>query len=175
MPVLSRLLLPCLLLSTGALTVQATEQTVAPTAVTEPEPEVPSDDFIRNQLDALGIGYEIDADGDFRVVYALDEGRSQIAFVRSAVESYGSLRIREILSPAYRAEGPRVPYSVALRMLEHGNSIKLGGWGVNGPYATFIVKIAADAPAELLRDALEFAAHAADELEREFTGSKDEF
>ena len=137
-----------------------------------PEPDA----VVEAQLKSKGIKYEIDQDGDFKVVYEVgDAGRTQLAYVRTHVDEYGELRIREILSLGYRSEGNSFPPLVANRMLDHNNEVKLGAWATQDNLAVFTVKISADATADELVDALEFAVNAADKLEEEFTGSKDEF
>ena len=54
-----------------------------------------ADRSIGRQLDSLGYNHEIDADGDYQMVFDMDDGRSQLVYVRSAIENYGSLSVRE--------------------------------------------------------------------------------
>lgn len=133
-----------------------------------------ADKSVQRQLDKRKIQYRVDADGDFRVTYEVDDGRTQLAFVRSATFSYGKLRIREIRSIGWRGDGA-FPQSVANRMLEHSNEAKLGAWTKQGNLAIFTAKIAADASDQQLVDAIELTARLADELEKELVPDKDEF
>ena len=55
-------------------------------------------------------------------------GVDQLAYVRSPVERFGSYRIREIWSPAYRADGDALSAAVANRLLEDAQSSILGDW-----------------------------------------------
>src|SRR5207342_782892 len=59
------------------------------------------DKIVKAQLDSKSLKYEVDKDGDFKVVYQTTGGRTQLAYVRSTTNSYGSLKIREIWSPGY--------------------------------------------------------------------------
>ncbi len=136
-----------------------------------PEP----DKKVRKHLDSRKIRYEIDAEGDFKITYSLPNNRTQLAFVRSITFEYGKLRIREILSIGYRSDGDAFPADVANRMLEHNNSAKLGAWAKQGRLAIFTAKIPADASQAELIDAIAVTVSLADELEKEFTGEKDEF
>lgn len=125
-------------------------------------------------LDGLQYQYEVDEDGDYKMVFDLEDDRTQLAFVRSSVETYGNHHIREVWSPGYRSPGAQFPAPVANRLLEYSNSSKLGSWVKQGNTAMFVVKIDADASAEVLSDAINAAVQSADELELELT-SKDEF
>ena len=133
-----------------------------------------ADKSVQRQLDKRKIQYKVDADGDFRVTYDVGNGRTQLAFVRSATFSYGKLRIREIRSIGYRGEAA-FPQSVANRLLEHSNEAKLGAWTKQGNLAIFTTKIPADASDQQLVDAIELTARLADELEKELVPTKDEF
>ena len=134
-----------------------------------------ADNAVKAQLDAKGIKYQIDKDGDFRIVYQLDGGRTQVAWVRSTTSSYGSLKIREIWSPGYRSDGNDFPARIANDLLARNHLVKLGAWETQKNVAMFVVKIPADASADQLVDAVAVAVDSADEVEKEITGSKDEF
>ena len=136
-----------------------------------PEP----DKKVRKLLDSRKVRYDVDDDGDFKVTYEMANGRTQLAFVRSTTFAYGKLAIREILSIGYRSDGDVFPADVANRMLDHNNGAKLGAWAKQGKLAIFTTKIPADASADELVDAIEVTVSLADELEKEFTGDKDEF
>ncbi len=134
-----------------------------------------ADPLISRHLDSLEYRYEVDEDGDYKLTFEIDDKRSQLAYVLSATETFGNLQIREIWSPAYRASSAQFPADVANRLLEDSQSSKLGGWVKQGDMAVFVVKIAADAAAGELDDALDFVLRAADQMEAALTQGKDEF
>ena len=131
---------------------------------------------VEKQLKSLGYGYKVDDDGDFGVVFDTDEDgtRSQLAYVRSSVQSYGSLRIREIWSPGYKVPTGGMPASVAIRLLKANQESKLGAWTLQGDYAVYVVQLPADASEDALRDSLAIAIQSADEIEAELTPGKDD-
>ena len=134
-----------------------------------------ADNIVKAQLDSKGIKYEIDKDGDFKIVYKMSGGRTQLAFVRSAVNNYGTLKIREIWSPGYKSDSNDFPALIANSLLDKNHEVKLGAWEAQDNIAMFVVKITADANAEQLVDAIEAAVNSADELEKEVSGDKDEY
>lgn len=133
------------------------------------------DRSVRKMLDKRKVSYEVDKDGDFKLSYDMGGGRSQVVFVRSATLEYGKLRIREIFSTGYRADGNAFPAAVANRMLEIGSQAKLGAWTKLGSLGVFTTRIAANASEQELLGAIELTGTLADELEKELSGSKDEF
>jgi len=134
------------------------------------------DPQVRAQLDALGYKYQVDADGDFVLTFSLDDKRSQMAYVLSRTQRFGSLKVREIWSPAYRTgDGGALPAAIANRLLEDGQLSKLGGWVSQDGVAVFVVKIDADATQQTLDDAIDYAVRAADQMEAELTPAQDDF
>ena len=129
---------------------------------------------LKAQLESLDVKYDIDADGDFKITFDLGEGRSQLVWIRSATESYGDLKVREIWSPGYKHGGQEVPVKIANRLLEHSHTLILGGWTKQKEFCMLAVKIPVSATPKQLRDAAEAAADAADEMEQELTPGKDD-
>jgi hypothetical protein len=151
-------------------------------AVNAAKPTTPAkqegDPTVRQLLDKLGYKYEVDDEGDYKLTFGMDEakdGRSQLVFVRSAVETYGAHKVREIWSPGYQSATDEFPAKVANRLLEATQDSKLGSWAKQGRYAVFVVKLPADADASQLDDAVDAALRSADEMEQELTPDKDEF
>ena len=116
---------------------------------------------------------ELDEDGDYKMVMALDGGRTQMVFIRSGVETYGRHRVREIWSPAYRVDAGAFPGPVANRLLEASDALKLGAWVNNAGFAVLVVKVDAGIDAEALDQAIGAAVTSADEMERELAGDPD--
>ena len=136
------------------------------------------DPAVKRLLNELKYKYEVDEEGDYRLTFGLDDkddGRSQLVFVRSPVETYGAHRVREIWSPAYLASGDEFPAKVANRLLEATQESKLGAWAKQGRYAVFVVKLPAEAKAEELDDAVDAALRSADAMEQELSPGKDDF
>jgi hypothetical protein len=134
-----------------------------------------ADAGIKAQLAELDYQYEVDEDNDFKLVFEVgEEGRSQIVYILSAVESYGEHKVREIWSPAYESPTDDFAAPIANRLLEASNSAKLGGWVKQDRNAVFVVKIPADASKEALDDAISAASGLADEMEAELSPGKDD-
>ena len=133
-----------------------------------------ADTAVARHLDKLGYTYEVDEDGDYRMVFDVEGDRTQMVYVRSSVEDFGSHNIREIWSPAYSSKTKQFPVAVANRLLEDSQDAKMGGWVKQDTTAMFVVKIDADATADQLSDAIDAAIRTADAMELELT-KKDEF
>jgi len=140
----------------------------APARAGDPDPA------IKAQLDSLDIKYDVDSDGDFKVTFDLGNERTQLVWIRSKTEAYGSLKVREIWSPGYKYSGTELPVKIANRLLEHSHGLILGGWTKQKQFAMLAVKIPVSATPQQLRDACEAAADAADEIEKELTPGKDD-
>lgn len=134
-----------------------------------------SDRRVQKLLEKAKLAHEVDAQGDFRVTYTLPEGRSQMAIVRSAVATYGTLSVREVVSAGFRSPNMTLSPEVANRLLELNARSKLGAWTRQGPMALLVTRIPADADARELADAIEFTASAADAVERELAAGKDDY
>jgi hypothetical protein len=152
----------------------------------------PADPRVKAALDEIGYKYEMTEDNDYKLVPIQTEQtgtkpdgtpiwRSQLVYVNSNTEKYGTLEIREVLSPAFLSNGP-LSAAVANRLLRENNSVKLGSWrlvvintGSNaGKYlAMFAAQIAADSDAESLRLTIKSVILIADRMEKELTGADD--
>jgi len=133
-----------------------------------------ADKAVGRALDTLKYTYEVDEDGDYKMVFDMDDGRSQLAFVRSTVEEFGKHKIREIWSPAYNSPGKQFPAAVANRLLEDSQDAKMGAWVKQDQLAMFVVKVDANATPEALSDAIDAAIRTADAMELELT-EQDEY
>jgi hypothetical protein len=129
------------------------------------------DAVVKAQLDAKGTPYSIDDDGDFQIVVNVGDGRTQLVWVRSAVESTDQHKVREIWSPGYRSETGSFSAAIANDLLERSNLLKLGSWVKQDDVAMLVIKIPAGADADALDEAIDLAAAAADSLEQELMGS----
>jgi hypothetical protein len=146
-----------------------------PVAARAAEPAPAPDPVVRAQLDKLEYKYDVDEDGDFKLTFSAEGDRTQLVFVRSRVESFGSHRVREIWSPAYLAEQDQFPADIANKLLDASQDSKMGAWVKQGRYAVFVVKLPADAGSEQLDDAIQAAVRSADEMEASLTPGKDAY
>ena len=151
--------------------------------------KTPADPRVRLALDQLGYRYELTEENEYRLFPIETEPagtsangkptyRSQLVYVNSATEPYGSLEIREVWSPAFYSAGP-LSAALANRLLRENNSVKFGAWRVevqqpSGKYlAMFATQIAADSDTEALRLAIKSVMLIADRMEKELTGKDD--
>lgn len=139
------------------------------TAIALPAAAADADPAIAKQLKELGYEYEVDEDGDYKLLMATGDNdeRSQIVFIRSATETYGNHRVREIWSYAYQGQGEALSAVIANRLLEASNGLILGSWVKQGKSAVYVAKIGASASTGELEDAIAAAAVSADAMEIE--------
>lgn len=128
-----------------------------------------ADKAVARHLEKLGYTYEIDDDGDYRMVFDVEGDRTQLVYVRSTVEEFGSQQVREVWSPGYHSSTDAFPAAVANRLLEDSQDAKMGGWVKQQKVAMFVVKLDAAASAEALSDAIDAASRTADAIELELT------
>lgn len=131
------------------------------------------DPRVQALLDQLDLKYDVDSDGDYHVLFALDEGRSQLAIIRSETAHLGKFEIREITSPACTFPGP-LDADTANALLIYNAHVKLGSWrlvrfGDDSCAAMFAAQIAANTDAQSLFTTLRVVIETADEVENKLT------
>ncbi|VXB27441.1 conserved exported hypothetical protein [Luteimonas sp. 9C] len=128
-------------------------------------------DTLAQRLDAQGVRYERDADGDYRVVFAWQqEDRSQLAFVAGTAHVLGDSAVREVFSPA--APVPQGGFSAAQAdmLMRDSQRNVLGSWEIAGDTLFYVIKLHDDADGARFEQALEVAAELADDMELQLTG-----
>ena len=135
-----------------------------------------ADPRVMHALNEEGLEYDVDDDGDYRVVVSWsDDDRSHLVFVNSQTQVLGGAEIREVWAVAYMAAEPSIPGKVAIRLLEDNSKCKIGAWETrsneNGVRVHFNVKVPADASPAFLREVVNAVSATADELEKELLGT----
>ena len=130
---------------------------------------------LQKLLDKAKLKYQLDADGDYKLTIDLGGGRTQLVYVRSATNEFGTLKVREVLSIGAASAEAELSPELARRLMHENADTKLGAWSAQGRYAIYVCKIPADADARALADAIELTATVADRLERDLDAQKDEF
>lgn len=135
-----------------------------------------ADASLGKKLDALGLKYEVDADGDYKLLFEVENGRSQIVWVRSPVETLGNMRIREVLSIAGKSPKPKSSEEVvstavvATAALLDASKKKLGGWVLKGADDTqtfyYVAQIPADVSGDDLKSVVVSVAQSTDGFEQ---------
>jgi hypothetical protein len=123
----------------------------------------------------LKLNYQIDDDGDFKLTFRLDNGRSQVCFVNSKTEQFGTLEIREVWSVGYLSEGA-IDARLGAYLLTRNNRVKLGAWRISERsdgkvLIVFAAHVAAEMDAESLQSAMRGVLREADELEEKLEGT----
>jgi len=159
-------------LAQGGATARSPSRLVpAETAPAKPVAASAEAAIIRAHLEAKGTPFTIDEDGDFAITVRISDDRTQLVWVRSAVESTKHMRIREIWSAGYRSDSDAFPAELANDLLARSQLLILGSWVKQGGTAMLVSKIPADAGADQLDEAIDLTAIAADALELELSGT----
>jgi hypothetical protein len=133
------------------------------------------DPSVKKRLDARGLKYEVDDDGDFKMTYNYSKDkRTQLVFVSGDTESVGGFQIREIFSPAARVEKDGIDGKKALELIAESRQNKLGSWELEGDVLYFVVKLPDSMDAAQLESAMDIAAQTADDMELEISGDRDD-
>ena len=138
-------------------------------------PATAQDASVATRLDREGLQYEIDGDGDYKVTFNYtSEGRTQLAFVSGETHTVAGLTIREVFSPAGRVTQDGIGGRKALELLEASAEMKLGSWEIRGDVLYLVIKVLDGASSSELSSLLDVAAGAADDMEIELSGDRDE-
>lgn len=138
-------------------------------------PAAASDASVKARLDARGVKYEVDGDGDYKVTYNYsEEDRTQLVFVSGSTQSVAGFVVREIFSPAGRVEKDDIDGAKALELLEESRNNKLGSWELQGDVLYFVIKLSDSMSAAELESAMDIAAQTADDMEKEMSGDRDD-
>lgn len=130
-----------------------------------------ADASVESRLDARGVKYEVDADGDYKVTYSYkSEGRTQLVFVSGRTEAVGGFKVREIFAPAAK-DG--INGAKAIELMGESRSNKLGSWELQGEVLYFVIKLPDSVDAAQLESAMDIAAQSADDMEIELSGDED--
>lgn len=129
-----------------------------------------ADALVQAHLESKGTPFEIDDDGDFRIVVRLEDERTQLVWVRSVVSETEHHRVREIWSPGYQSATDNFPAAIANDLMARSHDLILGAWVKQDRVAMFVTKIPADASADALDEAIDLTALSADEAENDLTG-----
>ena len=152
---------------------------VAPQGAT---PRSSPDQRVKAALDQIGYKYELTADGDYKLAPLPTEGgRTQLVYVNSNTERFGTLEIREVLSPSFLSDGP-LTADLANSLLRQNHQVKLGAWRVipitqgsnsGKQLVMFAAQVAGSSDAEALRMTIRSVVLVADRMEKEVTGRDD--
>jgi hypothetical protein len=135
------------------------------------------DPRVEKALKKLGLKYKVDENGDFYLVLALEDNRTQVVIISSTTATLGKMEIREVWSPIAKfASTP--PCELSLELLEKHSTFKIGSYQYkklrSGSYLlVLIVHLSAKAPAEELGSIVRAVARTADETEIAIVGNDD--
>lgn len=131
---------------------------------------------VKARLDASNLRYEIDEDGDYKMVYSYaDEGRSQLVFVSGRTEQAGDLHIREVFAPVAKVGAEGLDAATANALLRDNYSKILGHWALTDPHLFYVIQVPDSIDAAGLKKVMDIVAQVADDKEIELTQGKDEF
>lgn len=127
-------------------------------------------------LKTAGLAHTLD-EGDYRLNYDVDEGRSQRVWVASQTARIDQLEVRDVWSVAARGKG-EVPADLARLLLKENVRMILGAWQVNQSADEYLVvfsaQVDAAADAATLQKVIEVVMFSADRIEKQL-GDTDAF
>ncbi|MGN6113247.1 MAG: hypothetical protein ACTHOC_09645 [Luteimonas sp.] len=173
------LFVPLALATTGvAHAADPVQAAGAPQASDPPKAAAPAkvpDPSVKTRLDARDIKFEVDEDGDYKLVFSFEEDeRTQIVFVSGGTEDFGGLKVREVFAPAARLKEGGVTGDLARELLRNSRTRKIGAWETDDDLLYYVIKLPDSADAELLETAMDLAAQMADDMEKQISGDRDE-
>ena len=131
-------------------------------------PEIaPPDPAIVALLEELEYEYEIDADGDFRLLFDFEDGRSQLVWIRNRTYERDGVAMRDIWSVAVELTGRYASVKLADALLRGSYDTVMGNWARDGSHIVYMVKVPAVPDKKELDAALGEAIEVADELEKD--------
>lgn len=139
-----------------------------------PKPAAPpTEDSFKRKLEQTGLKYEIDKDGDYKILFTVGgTKRTQLVYVSGNTQTIDGLVIREFFAPAAKVS-VSVNGAKALELLAESHRKKVGSWEIHGDGLTYTAKVSDSISAKDARSLLETIVNIADEAEVKLTGKDD--
>ena len=133
-----------------------------------------ADAGIESLLKQADTPYEIDKDGDYKIVIDWSkEKRSQLVYVGGTPEVFDDMPIYDVFAPALEVGEDGLTQVDANALLKASGDLKLGAWEVRGDGAYYVVKVpAGKLTSEQFDQILSLAAETADNFELEHSQGK---
>jgi len=134
-----------------------------------------ADPRVAKSLAEAGLRAVVNDSGNYVLLFALDNDRSQQVFIQSSTSQWGTMEIRNVFAFAYVSK-TRLSQAKLEKLLKANAHLKSGAWElIEGKewLAVLSVKVAADCDGEALKTVVRGAAAEADEVELDFTGKDD--
>lgn len=134
-----------------------------------------ADAAIETLLKQANTPYEIDKDGDYKIVIEwTKEKRSQLVYVGGTPETFADMPVYDVFAPALATDEKGLSAEDANALLKASGGIKLGAWELRGDGAYYAIKVPAGTlTAEQFDKILSLAAETADNFELEHSASDD--
>ena len=134
-----------------------------------------ADPALEALLKAADIPFEVDDDGDYKIVYEWSKDkRSQLVYVGGTPETFADTPVYDVFAPALAVGEDGLSAEDANEMMKASGSLKLGAWERRGDGAYFAIKVpAGKLTAEQFDKILSLAAETADNFELEHSNSDD--
>lgn len=140
-----------------------------------PAPALAKDPALEGLLKAADLQYEIDKDGDYKIVVQWEkEKRSQLVYIGGEVEELGEVRLYTVFSPAHVLGAAGIDGARARHLLEENAKTKIGAWEIAGKNLYFTTKFPVGVDAGQLHKLVLATAEVADDMELELAPGKDE-
>ena len=133
------------------------------------------DPVLEALLKSADIPFEIDEDGDYKIVYDWSkEKRSQLVYMSGTSEDIAGVKLYEVFSPVKVLDDESIDPALAKRLLGENAQYKFGAWELAGKNLYFGGKVPAGISASHFEALVNTVASTADDMEQELTPGKDE-
>ncbi len=133
------------------------------------------DEKLKAKLDATGLKYTEDNDGDGKFLFRLDEERTQAVWVDGKKDQMGDYEDWDIFSVVAKMEEDNFPGSVATGLLRENGGFKAGGFMIRNNILMFKLEVSCDISPAGFGSAITMVAKVADQFEKKMTDGGDAF
>lgn len=135
-----------------------------------------TDSRIERQLNSMGLKYDVTSTGNFKLLFELEDKRTQIVFINSSTKYYEDAEVREISSPtAFITNMDELTHQQLFMLLAENSQTTLGAWQLeavaDGWGLHFTVKVPALMPDKRLKMYLSLVAITADQMEKKLSNA----
>jgi len=128
-------------------------------------PASATDPALEALLNAAKLPFEVDKDGDYKIVYEWSKDkRSQLVYVSGTTEELPGMKLYKVFSPAKVMDDAGIDPALAKRLLAENAQYKFGGWELAGKTLYFRGNAQAGTPAAQVATRVSVVACSADDM-----------